>query len=168
MANQKDAIARIIFLNGTSSSGKTRVAGELRKLLPDTFCYFASDQLASTGFRAVKTTPDERNRFFDGFHKSIAAFAFAGNDMIVEHIIEEQLWSEELRALLDPFDVFRVAIHAPLDILQEREIQRGDRTIGEAEYHLRTHDFCHYDFEVRNTATPTDTAHAIHQAWLAR
>tara|TARA_R110000751_G_scaffold234229_9_gene335868 strand:- start:177316 stop:177807 length:492 start_codon:yes stop_codon:yes gene_type:complete len=161
-------IARIIILNGTSSSGKTRVAGELRKLLPDTFCYFASDQLASTGFRAVRKTPDERHRFFDGFHKSIAAFAFAGNDMIVEHIVEEQSWSEELRDLLGPFDVFWVGIHAPLEILGKREIQRGDRAIGEAEFHLRTHNFYHYDFEVQNTAAPMDTAHAINQAWLAR
>jgi len=67
LAKQNEAIARIIILNGTSSSGKTRVAGELRKLLPDIFCYFASDQLASTGFRAVRTTPDERNKFLTGF-----------------------------------------------------------------------------------------------------
>ena len=62
--------ARIIILNGTSAVGKTTLVGELRPLLPDTFCYYASDQLAAEGFRP--TAPDARwqgrEAFFDGFH----------------------------------------------------------------------------------------------------
>ncbi|MBD9593822.1 hypothetical protein IB277_12205 [Ensifer sp. ENS07] len=85
---------RIIFLNGTSSAGKSTLAKALREILPEPFCYYASDQLADAGFRVLRRgmhpgMRGERARFFDGFHRSIAAFAEAGNDLIVEHIVEE-------------------------------------------------------------------------------
>jgi chloramphenicol 3-O phosphotransferase len=136
--------ARIILLNGTSSAGKSTLAAALRPLLPETFCYYASDQLAVQGFRPVD--PDARwqgrNAFFDGFHRSIAAFAAAGLDLMVEHIIEQANWAIELEALLQPFDVFKVGVRAPLRVLDEREQSRGDRTPGEAREHLATHDHC--------------------------
>ena len=76
--------ARIILLNGTSSVGKSTLVRELRPLLPDSFCYYASDQLADDGFRPV--VPDARwqgrETFFNGFHRSIAAFASVGLDML--------------------------------------------------------------------------------------
>lgn len=168
LKTSSEARARIIILNGTSSSGKTSIAVELRKLLPDTFCYFASDQLASAGFRALKPTTEERNRFFDGFHKSVASFADAGNDMVVEHIVEEQAWADDLGKLLVPFDTFWVGIYSSMSALREREKRRGDRIIGEAEFHLKTHNYCSYDFEVHNVSTPHDAALAIERAWVRR
>lgn len=158
----------IIILNGTSSSGKTTIAKALRIHLPKTFCYYASDQLADAGFRQLDKDTDERQRFFDGFHRSIAAFAEAGNDLLIEHIIEEQSWAEDVRNLLKPFDTFRVGIHAPLEKLQRREKARGNRTIGEAEYHLNTHDFCDYDFKIDSSGNTESAAQAIANAWAER
>lgn len=156
-------MAQIIILNGTSSAGKTRLAHSLRPLLPGTFCYFASDQLADAQFRPRDRSQHERNRFFDGFHGAIAAFAEAGNDMIVEHIVETADWAKTLTGALAPHACFWVGVHCGRTELERREAARGDRTIGEAAFHLRTHSFCRYDCEVW-TDKP-GAAEAVARAW---
>jgi chloramphenicol 3-O phosphotransferase len=162
--------ARIILLNGTSSAGKSTLARALRPLLPVTFCYYASDQLADQGFRPVE--PDARwegrNAFFDGFHRSIAAFAAAGLDLLVEHIFEQAEWVTELDALLQPYDLFKVGVHAPVRVLEAREQARGDRTPGEAREHLTTHDYCTYNLEVETTEAPMIVAERVIRAWKDR
>ena len=165
---------RIILLNGTSSAGKTTLAKALRAALPEPFCYYALDQLADAGFRTIKHVarhvgkPNERARFFDGFHRSIAAFADAGNDLIVEHIVEEQSWADQLQALLAHLDTFWIGVHAPAAELERREKVRGDRSVGEAVFHLKTHGYCRYDIEVDTTEPADIVAAAIVDAWRRR
>jgi chloramphenicol 3-O phosphotransferase len=165
---------RIILLNGTSSVGKTTLASALRTALPEPFCYYASDQLADSGFRTNKPglpdtgAPDERAKFFDGFHRSIVSFAEAGNDMIVEHIVEEPSWARQLQELLAHLDAFWVGVHAPIALIEKREQERGNRSIGEARYHLKTHDHCRYDFEVDISKPQKAVVEAIVGAWRKR
>lgn len=47
-----------------------------------------------------------RLKFFDRFHNVLPAFASAGNNLIVEHIIESPDWIDNLVELLKDFDVF--------------------------------------------------------------
>jgi chloramphenicol 3-O phosphotransferase len=167
-------LGRIILLNGTSSAGKSTLATLLREALDEPFCYFSSDQLADGGFRTRKHqirdtgTPSERDQFFDGFHRAIAAFSEAGNDMIVEHIVEQQSWAEQLRQLFAGRDIFWVGVHAPLEVLKSREIERGNRSMGEAEFHLKTHAFCSYDIEVDTTDAPGEIVDKIVRSWKTR
>lgn len=144
---------RIIFLNGTSSAGKSTLAAALRPKLDSQYCYYASDQLADARFRPLdpESRSAGREAFFRGFHRSIPAFASAGLDLLVEHIVEEQSWHDELRSLLAGFDTFWVGVHAPLAELVRRERMQGDRQLGEAAYHLKTHSFCKYDIEIDST-----------------
>ena len=86
----------------------------------------------------------------------------------MEHIVEEQFWAEDLRLLLQGFDVFWVGVHANIEVIIEREKQRGDRTSGEALYHLRTHGFCHYDVEVDTSRPLTEVTATIVRAWKER
>ena len=161
---------RIILLNGTSSAGKTTLAAALRLRLEPQFCYYSSDQLADAGFRPLdeEVRLQTRPLFFDGFHRSIAAFSEAGIDLLVEHIVEEQTWAQELARLLAPFDVFRVGVHASPAELARREQARGDRMIGEANDHLRTHSFCRYDIEVDSMQPLHRNVEAIIHAWNQR
>jgi chloramphenicol 3-O phosphotransferase len=162
---------RIIFLNGTSSAGKSTLARALRSQLDDAFCHYASDQLADAGFRPLspRQRAEGRERFFDGFHRSIPAFAAGGNDLIIEHIVEQQAWADQLATLLAGLDVFWVGVHAPLAVLEQRERERGDRQVGEAAYHLKTHQYCRYDLEIDTSAAPIDvTARDIAEAWRQR
>ncbi len=160
----------IIFLNGTSSSGKTTLAKALRTKLDSDFHYYASDQLASEEFRPLdmQVSGVWRQAFFDGFHRSIAAFASAGLNLLVEHIVEEQSWAEDLKRYLAPFDVFWVAVHAPLREIERRERLRGDRQIGEGCYHTKTHTFCKYNIEVDTTSSIEQNVETITQSWRAR
>ena len=161
---------RIIMLNGTSSAGKTTLSRALRPLLDPTFCYYSSDQLADAKFRPIDPAVRSagRDQFFDGFHRTIPALASAGLDLLVEHIVEEKFWAEDLKVLLKSFDVFWVGVHASIELITEREKQRGDRTIGEALYHLRTHDFCHYDMEVDTSLPLAEVTATIVRAWKDR
>jgi chloramphenicol 3-O phosphotransferase len=162
------------MLNGTSSAGKTKLANALRAALSEPFCYYSSDQLADGGFRTLSHvsrdigSPNERDRFFDGFHRSIVSFAEAGNDLIVEHIVEEPGWARQLRDLTAHLDTFWVGVHAPLAEIERREQARGNRATGEARFHLKTHDYCRYDAEV-DSSEPLDAVVAsIVHAWRQR
>ena len=165
------AAGRIIFLNGTSSAGKSTLARALRGQLDEPFCHYASDQLADAGFRPL--SPHQRSqgreRFFEGFHRSIPAFAAAGNDLIIEHIVEQQSWANLLATLIGHLDVFWVGVHAPLAILEQRERARSDRQVGEAAFHLKTHQYCRYDIEVDTSTASTEAiARDIAEAWRQR
>ena len=157
-------------MNGTSSAGKSTLAKALRPFLEPSFCYYASDQLADAGFRPIEPMARHSSReiFFQGFHHSIAAFAAAGNDLLVELIVEEQSWADDLVQVLAPFDVFWVGVHASLEEVERRELLRGDRTIGESRYHLKTHSFCRYDLEVDSTKPIEQVTDEIIKAWRSR
>jgi chloramphenicol 3-O phosphotransferase len=78
-----------------------------------------------------------RPQFFAGFHRRLPAFAAAGNDLIVEHVIESPAWRHDLAVLLANLDVFLVGVHCDLDELDRRERVRGDRRRGEGRTHVQ-------------------------------
>jgi chloramphenicol 3-O phosphotransferase len=110
-----------------------------------------------------------RPSFFEGFHRSLPAFAEAGNDLIVEHIVETADWMNRLLRLLGHLDVFFVGVHCPLPELERRERERGDRRIGEAktDYEI-IHTFGSYDFEVDSTENLDQNATKVISAWKVR
>jgi len=167
---------KIILLNGASSSGKSTLAKGLQAALAEPFWHFSIDHLA-----AAKVLPRERIdsgefpwgemrlRFFDGFHRCLPALAGAGNNLIVEHIVETEAWMRRLLRLLDQVDVFFVGLHCPLPELERREAERGDRRIGEARADFEiTHTFGIYDFEVHTTLPLEENVKAVIAAWNAR
>lgn len=113
-------------------------------------------------------TPDPRSSFFDGFHRSIVAFAEGGNNLIVEHVIEQQKWANDIRRITSHLDVFWVGLHAPIEVIELREIARRDRLLGEARYHLKTHSYCQYDLSIDISLSPEITAAHIVKAWKDR
>jgi chloramphenicol 3-O phosphotransferase len=113
-----------------------------------------------------------RPRFFAGFHRCPPAFAAAGNDLIVEHVIEFASRRRDLARLLAGLDVFLVGVHCDLAEIDRRERARGDRRPGEGRTHVETdliHSFGAYDFEVDTTEGVDDTlVGAVLTAWHAR
>jgi len=110
-----------------------------------------------------------RPAFFEGFHRCLPALAEAGNNLVVEHIVETEAWMHRLVLLLEPFDVFFVGVHCPLPELERREIARGDRRIGEArqDYEV-THTFGIYDIEVDSTDPLERNVDTVISAWKTR
>ena len=110
-----------------------------------------------------------RTQFFEGFHRSLPAFAGAGNNLIVEHIVETQEWMNELLWLLEGFDVFFVGVHCPLEELERRERERGNRRIGEAKNDFETiHKFCEYDLEIDSSNHLDRNVHEVIHGWANR
>lgn len=167
---------KIILLNGASSSGKSTLARGLQQRLDEPFWHFSIDHLFAARVLPMERIDAQdfswsalRPSFLDGFHRCLPALAEAGNNLIVEHIIEEEGWMPRLLRLLRTFDVFFVAIHCPLPELERRERARGDRRIGEAktDYEV-THVFAVYDFEVDATLPVDRNVDAIIDAWRKR
>jgi chloramphenicol 3-O phosphotransferase len=173
-----ERISRIILLHGASSSGKSTLSKALQRALDEPFIHLATDYL-SLGLpeRRERQGPfrwwgNLRPRFFDGFQRSIAAFAEAGNDLIVDHIIEFPAWRADLSQLLRPFDVFLVGVHCALDEIDRREGTRGDRKVGEGRSHVEDdhiHSFGPYDHQVDTTARdPAQVAEDVLEHWRRR
>ncbi|MFI8304330.1 chloramphenicol phosphotransferase CPT family protein [Streptomyces sp. NPDC085927] len=158
---------RIIFLNGTSSSGKTSIARELLDVLDDGVFF----HLAVDGFNAMRTgrelgaeqldTALRRTR--EGFHRSIAAMAGVGNDIVVDHVLSEPWRLLDCLTVLPPEDVLFVGVHCPPDELARRELARGDRPPG-----LAAHQYdlvhAHGDYDLvcdTGTASPIECARRI-------
>lgn len=167
---------KIILINGASSSGKSTLSKALQEALDEPFWHFSIDHL-----RESKTLPTRRiergdfswanmrPRFFEGFHRCLPALAGAGNNLIVEHIIETEEWMRRLVQLLRPCDVFFLGLHCPLPELERREIERGDRRIGEARQDYQvTHTFGIYDLEIETTAPLKENVDRVVSAWKAR
>jgi chloramphenicol 3-O phosphotransferase len=167
---------KIILLNGASSSGKSTLAQALQQRLSLPFWHYSIDHLLAANILPRARIDggefpwlDQREQFFEGFHNSLPAFAAAGNNLIVEHIVETRLWMNRLLVLLESFDVFFVGLHCPLEELERRERERGNRRIGEARADFAvTHGFGRYDIELMSTDGTDLLGTRLADAWAAR
>ncbi|WP_256762133.1 chloramphenicol phosphotransferase CPT family protein [Cohnella sp. WQ 127256] len=159
----------VIFLNGTSSSGKTSISNELLQVLEEDFMYFSVDNAIagvndmlmsmfseSISIEDIKTIEREElieNSVISLFHHSIKAFSMIGKNIIVDHVLIEQRWLEECIELLHNTQTFLIGVQCPLEELERRERHRGDRPIGLAKAQMDlVHRHNQYDLTV-NTHT---------------
>lgn len=172
----KPRTGRVILLHGASSSGKSTLARALQGALQEPFWHISIDHLRDSGVLPSARIAqgdfcwrDMRANFFDGFHRSLAAYASAGNNLIVEHILDTAGWLDDLVMLLAPFEVFFVGLHCPLPELVRREEARGDRRIGSAEQdHNMIHRGLRYDLELQSDRDPAENVARLIAAWRAR
>lgn len=166
-------MSRIIFLHGASSSGKSTIARALQRQIELPFWHVSIDHLRDAGVLPMERYRNgafawqaDRAAIFDGFHRSLAAYAAAGNNLIVEHILDTPGWRAQLGALLAPHDVLFVAVQCPTTVLAAREQVRGDRPLGSAE---RDQSVIHtgrvYDLEVNSTDEIADIVEKILGVW---
>jgi len=163
-------------VNGASSAGKSTLCRALQAKLEEPFWHSSIDHL-----RDAHVLPLERIRsgefswsamrpaFFEGFYGCLPILAAAGNNLLIENIVETQAWMDRLVQILEPFDVFFVGVHCPLPELERREIERGDRRIGDARQDYAViHTFGIYDLEVDSTDSLDQNVETILSAWKAR
>ena len=167
---------KIILINGASSAGKTTLARAVLQQIDEPFWHFSIDHLRESGVLPLDRIragdfawPSMRAAFFQGFHNALPAFADAGNNLLVEHIVETPAWMTTLLRLLAPFDVYFVGLHCPLAELERRETLRGDRSVGEARRDFETiHAFATYDLELDSTQSPESNGLAMLEGWRRR
>lgn len=166
---------QLILLNGTSSAGKSSIIQCLHQKLQspylamglDKFLYMLPDQyMKQPLWKDVwdHTSAGELgNRLMSGMHHSMLSMINRGNLVLADHVLIEKNWVSELADLFHDQPAYFIGIHCPLEILERREIDRKDRTLGsaKAQYPI-VHQWTHYDLTIDSSlSTPEQSADKI-------
>ncbi|MER7206988.1 MULTISPECIES: phosphotransferase-like protein [Streptosporangium] len=160
---------RVILLNGTSSSGKSSIAGELLDVLDGTWFHMPVDAFHAMRCKREIAEEDlqaEVDRTVKGFHRAVAGMAAAGNNLVVDHPLSRRWRLLDLLDVLVPENTVLVAVRCPLPELERREAERGDRQPGLAalQYH-RVHSHELHDIDVDTSVhSPRECAVRISDA----
>jgi chloramphenicol 3-O phosphotransferase len=141
---------KIVFLNGVSSSGKSTIANELVKLIPNYFHMSIDDfDIFIEKMEDRKNNhliPVETEYFF---HRTIAMFSDKGINLIVDHILHDDFTREDCFKVMADYPVLFVGVHCSIEELERREKVRGDRNVGQARKQLEyVHKGEIYDIEL--------------------
>lgn len=176
----------VIFLNGCTSAGKSSVAKTVQNQLSVPFLLTGIDDAFSMLPANLHNHPD--GFFFDrdpdglvrlnfgsfglatleAHIHSVAAIARTGMNLILDEVVLTDDLRNEWVEHLSGMDVMLVGVRCDLQELERREIERGDRVIGQArgQYELVHADMC-YDLEIDTTRiTSDDAANIVVEAFL--
>jgi chloramphenicol 3-O phosphotransferase len=152
----------IIILNGASSSGKTSIVKALQDILDEPYIDAGLDKFLwmLPGRYLERPLWDEvlgqadhagsvGHRLVAGMHQSILALSMAGNNVIADHVLVEPLWLGQCISLFCSLPAYFIGVRCPLEVLEQREQLRRNRTWGQAraQYDL-VHAHHIYDLEV--------------------
>ncbi len=184
---------RIIFLNGSSSAGKTTLAIMLQQLLDVPYQHIALDQFrdgmpgkfrglnspaGTPGELGLNVVPIEKDgervteirfgahgeQILCGMRRAIAAFAKAGNNVIIDDILFRKEYLLDYAAALDGLEAWLIGVRCSLAVVNERETKRIGRFPGTAtsHYHEVHAHGAGYDLEVDTTSsTPRECVELI-------
>ena len=138
---------KIILISGTSSSGKSTLAKGLQKSLPEPFLHLQLDSYIEMLPRSDDW--EMFQRMVRGLNRSIAVMAEEGNNLIVDHVLIDNAWLNQLLDLLRDRYVLFVGLDCALDELLRREQQRDARRQGFARQQFNNiHTGKIYDLEL--------------------
>ena len=119
---------KIIFLSGTSSSGKSTIAKGLQTRLNEPILHLQLD-----GFIEMLPRTDDWEMFQQmvrGMNRAIAAVADEGNNLIVDHVLIDNAWLKQCLENLRGYYVLFIGVDCPLEELERRERMRDARRQG--------------------------------------
>ena len=102
---------QVVLLNGVSSSGKSSIAEALLDVLDRPYFHMAVDTIgAMRSTTRTNELPQEEvtavlTRTRAGFHRAVAGMAWAGNDIVVDHVLSEPWRVTDCLAVLEGIDV---------------------------------------------------------------
>jgi chloramphenicol 3-O phosphotransferase len=127
----------------------------------DTRRQSAHDAFTALGVEMVTTSPPGAplavtarfgpvfRRILDAMAPAVRALVDGGNAVIFDHVLHDRAMHESCRKAFDGLDVFTVGVTCPVDILEARERERGDRVLGRARGLAGVvHGFLTYDVTV--------------------
>jgi chloramphenicol 3-O phosphotransferase len=167
---------KIIILNGTSSSGKTCIVRVLQDILDEPYLEAGIDKfiwmmpsrylerpLWDDVLGLADHAGEAGHTLVAGMHQAIEALSSTGNNVIADHVLVEPAWLSDIADRLYELPAYFIGVRCPLEVLEQREQQRKNRTLGQArmQYHL-VHIPGIYDLEVDTfTFTPEECAAQI-------
>lgn len=174
----------VIILNGPSAAGKSSLQKSIQRLASVPYLNVGIDNFFNDlfpdehGKLGVQTEADfgsdlrwvtihdnlvylhvgpSGKKIVDGMNRAIAAYAKTGNNLVVDYIMYEQSWLQDLLHQLQGCPVYVIGVHVPLDILQAREQARSTSPIGHAGSHYHTvHVGNRYDVWIDNSQGTAD------------
>lgn len=152
-------------MNGTSSSGKTSIAMEMKNQGEIPFHHLSVDQFAQNYEQFIDNTyPDMKptreleahvmtDILFDPisslYYATIKLFSEMGLNVIVDTVISNDKWFNGFYDLLLDYPILFVGVHCSKEELTRREQSRGDRAIGLAHSQFDyIYSYDEYDLEV--------------------
>ncbi|PQP82702.1 chemotaxis protein [Paenibacillus sp. PCH8] len=155
----------IVFLNGTSSSGKTSISMELKNQKEIPFHHLSVDeffhnynQFMDNTYPDVEPTRELEDHvvsdiLFDPivslYYATIKLFSEMGLNVIVDTVINNDKWFNDFYDLLSDHPILFVGVHCSKEELTRREQSRGDRAIGLAHSQFDSiYAYDEYDLEV--------------------
>jgi chloramphenicol 3-O phosphotransferase len=175
----------VIILNGVGSVGKSTIAKALQAIASAPFLHVEMDAFLEmmpealqnhlSGF-AFESIEEDRKpaivihtgpigaQLIRGMHHAIAAMADQGNNLIVDDVMTVE-GGAAYRDLLSRHTLHLVGLFAPLEVLEARERERGNRGIGLARWQFyRVHRGMEYDLAIDTSLnSPTACAALIKQ-----
>lgn len=167
---------QIIYLNGPSSSGKTTLAKALQHSVEDPFLHVGIDKIigwmpekindwmggeAPLGYSWKKSVDASGNpiqeiqagpyakKIGKTFQEVVLALAKMGHRIVIDDVSFGKQQLDEWKKTLEEFQVLWVGVNAPLDVLEQREKERGNRIQGSArgQFH-KVHVDASYDLVI--------------------
>ena len=179
----------VILLNGVGSVGKSSTAKALQAMALEPMAHVAMDSFLEMLPARMFGHPDGyifetqisdghpivvihsgpvMERLLEGMRHAVAALAQQGNSLIVDDVMFSGGEAKTYRRLVSPHaDLHLVGLHAPLEVLEQRERDRGDRELGLARWQVdRVHQGIAYDLEIDTSLlTPNEVAAKICRAF---
>ena len=146
---------KVILISGTSSSGKSTLAKGLQKSLADPFLHLQLDSY----IEMLPRTDDWEmfQRMVRGLNRSVAVMTEEGNNLIVDHVLIDNAWLEQLLELLHGHYVLFVGLDCPLEELERRESERDARRQGFARQQFdNIHKGKVYDLKIDTSVLSAD------------
>lgn len=169
----------IVFLNGTSSSGKTSISLELKNQKDIPFHHLSIDDFFRNYNQYIDNTyPDmEPTRELDDhvvadilfdpiisvYYATIKLFSEMGLNVIMDTVIDNDKWFNDFYDLLSDHPILFVGVRCSKEELTRREQSRGDRMIGLAHSQFdNVYSYNEYDLEVNTEQfSPAECAEKI-------
>jgi len=90
-------------------------------------------------------------------HHAIAATAKRGNNVVADHVLVEKVWVDECASLFADMNAYLIGLQCPLDVLEQREKDRKDRTLGQARDQFSViHKYVVYDLKLGTSILTID------------
>lgn len=173
-----------IYLNGTSSAGKTTLTRALqnhyeipllatgidlliRQMLPQKLFlsggneqdFYWVQEVDSEGIEVPRLYYGERaQKAYLGLVAATVGILYSGNSVVIDDVANPGKWQVDLwRDALKEFPSLFVGVHCPLDVIEKREKDRGDRPLLSArgQYDI-VHKDIEYDLEVNTHLESTE------------
>ncbi|MEI6077795.1 MAG: AAA family ATPase [Verrucomicrobiota bacterium] len=155
---------KLIIITGSSGVGKTTLARALQEeLLPDQWLHFSIDSIFYCLPPSVVVRVDQHNdrtlvdsnAIVRASHACTTTLLDLGHKIIFDSVIVTERGAHTMLSRLGVFDPLLVELTCSWEVIRERTLARGDRTVAEAENGYRNatgHIKAHHTFDSTSTS----------------